>query len=109
MARIFSLQVGSPVGVDALLQQFIASVLSDYSEVAPEDIVDTSYELVKAGFTMHDFTHNADPDHRGILICRSDGDNVAAIAFMKIPRELSGGVAVDIFSTTRKTGLIPLR
>ena len=95
--RVLFLQKRSSAGVQALVQHFVMSVLSDYSEVAPEDMVDMSYELAKAGFRVHDLTGNADPEQRGVLIYRKTGDGVAAIAFMKIPRKLLNGVAVDIF------------
>ena len=72
------------------------SVLSDYSEVAPGDIVDMSYELAKVGFKLHDLTGNADPEHRGVLISRREEDNVSPIAFIKTPRKLLDGIAVDI-------------
>ena len=79
-----------------MLQQFIISVLSDYSETAPEDIVDLAYELEKAGFRMHDLTRSTDPELRGVVIYRREGDSLAAIALMKTPRHLRDGVAVDI-------------
>ena len=45
---------------------------------------------------MDDLTRNPDPIDRGILISRRTGDSVTAIAFMKVPRDLSDGVAVDV-------------
>jgi hypothetical protein len=97
MAHVLFLQGGPPSkGVYALLQQFVMSVLSDYSETAPEDIADLAYELAKAGFRMHDMTCSADPELRGVLIYRREKDSLSAIAHMKTPRQLRNGVAVDI-------------
>jgi len=98
MARVIFLQnCGASVdGVHVLLRQFVISVLADYSEAAPRDMVDIPCELAKAGLRMHDLTRNPAPEDRGILISRRKGDNVIAIAFMKVPRDLSSGVAADI-------------
>ena len=55
------------------------------------------HELVKAGLRMHDLTCNRDPELRGVLIYRREGDNVAAIAFITIPRKICGdGCAVNV-------------
>ncbi len=72
------------------------SILSDYSEVAPEGIVDVSYELAKAGFKMHDMTSSRYPDLRGVFIYRWQGKTLKPVALMKTPRKIADGVAVDI-------------
>jgi hypothetical protein len=98
MARVLFLQVGSSAGgVCALLQQSIRSVLSDYSQAVPEDLVDVLWELARAGLGIRNLTCNADPERQGILIYRREGDNLGAVALIKIPRKLcDGGCAVNI-------------
>lgn len=98
MAKVFFLQAGSPAGgVCTLLQQSVRSVLSDYSDAVPEDMVDMLYELAKSGLRIHDLTHEADPKRQGMLISRGSGENITLIAFIRIPRKLfGGGLAVDI-------------
>ena len=95
-----------------LLQQSIISVLADYSETPREDMSDLIFELEKAGLSMHDLTREADPEYRGIFICRGAGDDRAPIAFVEIPRELgAGGFAVDIcrFDRENRTYTLVMR
>ncbi len=92
--------------LQVLLQQSIISVLADYSETPREDMFDLIFELEKAGLSMHDLTREADPEYRGIFICRGAGDNKVPIAFVEMPRELgAGGFAVDVcrFDRDNKT------
>ena len=98
MAQVLSLAGFSAGGeVWRPLLQSLMSVLSDYSQATPEDMVGVLHELVKAGLSIRNLSGNADPRYRGALICRWEGDSVAAIAFIKIPRRLcDGGCAIDI-------------
>jgi len=80
-----------------LLQQSVRMVLSDYSDTVPEDMVDMLYELAKTGLRIHDLTREADPGRQGMLISRGRGEEITAVAFIRIPRKLcGGGLAVDI-------------
>ncbi len=80
-----------------LLQQSVKMVLSDYSDNVPDGMVDMLFELAKKGLRIHDLTHESDPKQQGMLISKGKGEDITAVAFIGIPRKLTGGgLAVDI-------------
>ena len=80
-----------------LLEKAFASVLRDYSEVAPLDLTGVLSQLASIGFKFYDLSHEAVLEHRGILILRGEGENLKEIAFVSVPWELiGGGLKVDI-------------
>jgi hypothetical protein len=84
-------------GIRLLFEKSLMSVLSDYSETAPTNLGGTLWELMKAGFKIRDLARETDPDRRGVLIYKAEGEGVTPIAFIATPRKLyGGGCAIDV-------------
>jgi hypothetical protein len=73
------------------LKQAFMSVLHDYSERVPGDLTGVLLELIAMGFRIHDLSHEADPEHRGMLITKGEGFNIVEIALVSMVREMRDG------------------
>jgi len=83
-------------GIRLLYEKSLLSVLLDYSEAVPETLGGVLWGLIQAGFKIRDLTRDGASGHRGILIYRTEGDNVVPVAFVTTPRKLPGGCAIDV-------------
>jgi hypothetical protein len=80
-----------------LYERAVISILKDYTHIITDSLDGLLLQANALGFKVRDLTHEAAPEPKGILICREEGDNSVAIAFIGLARRLrTGGVALHI-------------
>ena len=76
-----------------LHERAFASILRDYADIAAGSLGELLLRANALGFRLHDVTCEGNLKRKGILICRKEGDDSEAVAFIGPAMRLKRGGA----------------
>jgi len=88
---------GYDAAARTLCKHAFTSILKDYTDVIHDNLGGLLLQVEALGFRMHDLAREGDPEHKGTLLYREQGDKLTAIAFIGLVTSLkTGGIAIKI-------------